>query len=204
MSWTGRILPPSGFIAMPWKNGMGTTWEVARANLDRRSVVEGQSDWRLSLAAVEADAPFSSFPGYARFFCPVEGKDIGLHFAGSRETRILRTHESLIFSGDEAVTCHLPEGPVRCLNLMVLRDMGTFDAGLKRGGGAVAADVDARFFMALALAGGLRIEMVGYPSIALAEGHAFIAEKWSSLTAERPVLHVDGDAVGFYASIMAA
>lgn len=134
----------------------------------------------------------------------VEGKDIGLHFAGSRETRILRTHESLIFSGDEAVTCHLPEGPVRCLNLMVLRDKGTFDAGLKRGGGAVAADVDARFFMALALAGGLRIEMVGYPSIALAEGHAFIAEKWSSLTAERPVLHVDGDAVGFYASIMAA
>ena len=46
---------------VPWKNGLGMTREVANA---RRS--DGTMLWRISLATVDRDGPFSDFDGYKR------------------------------------------------------------------------------------------------------------------------------------------
>ena len=58
-----RILRAPDYRVMPWKNGGGTTTEVAvspeGAGLDH-------FDWRISMARVEQDGPFSTFPGIDR------------------------------------------------------------------------------------------------------------------------------------------
>ncbi|MFO7483937.1 HutD family protein, partial [Oceanibaculum nanhaiense] len=63
---------------MPWKNGQGTTTEIvvapAGAGLE-------DFDWRLSIARMEADAPFSAFPGIVRTLAIVEGAGLTLAVA---------------------------------------------------------------------------------------------------------------------------
>ena len=58
-----RILRASGHKRMPWKNGKGETIEIA-------VFPEGASvdtfDWRISMAPVASNGPFSVFPGIDR------------------------------------------------------------------------------------------------------------------------------------------
>ena len=58
-----RVLRAADYPRMPWKNGGGETAEIlvepAGAPLD-------SFDWRLSMARVAADGPFSLFPGVER------------------------------------------------------------------------------------------------------------------------------------------
>ena len=56
---------PGDYRLMPWKNGLGTTTEIAihPAEAD----LAGQPfDWRVSMADVTTDGEFSRFPGYDR------------------------------------------------------------------------------------------------------------------------------------------
>src|SRR3546814_10305481 len=58
-----QVLRAAAHRVMPWKNGGGSTTEVAvapdGAGLD-------EFDWRISMAVVGADGPFSGFPGVDR------------------------------------------------------------------------------------------------------------------------------------------
>ena len=47
---------PTDFTRMPWKNGGGQTTELVRNSPD------GDYSWRLSLADIDLNGPFSSFP----------------------------------------------------------------------------------------------------------------------------------------------
>jgi uncharacterized protein len=56
-----RLLQPGDYRRMPWKNGQGTTTEIAVSPKD--AGLEGKSfDWRVSIATVEKDCEFSRFP----------------------------------------------------------------------------------------------------------------------------------------------
>ncbi|WP_344566156.1 HutD/Ves family protein [Streptomyces axinellae] len=48
---------------MPWKNGSGSTREVAAQPVGSRLA---DFDWRVSVADVGGDGPFSPFPGVDR------------------------------------------------------------------------------------------------------------------------------------------
>eukprot|EP01035_Chromulina_nebulosa_P052956 gene52956-72284_t len=48
---------------MPWRNGQGMTEEIV--NFPPESSL-ADFDWRLSIAHVEKDGPFSVFPGVVR------------------------------------------------------------------------------------------------------------------------------------------
>ena len=69
------LLPQSGFSVMPWKNGGGTTIEIAvsphGAGLD-------DFDWRVSMARVEGSGPFSRFADIDRCLCVLGGAGIVL------------------------------------------------------------------------------------------------------------------------------
>lgn len=99
---------------MPWKNGLGSTTEVARwPEGDGAEFV-----WRLSVARVEGSGPFSRFPGYDRIIVPLDGA-MTLECEGGR-THISSLHAHA-FSGD-AVTSGTPDGgSVRDLNVMTRR-----------------------------------------------------------------------------------
>ncbi len=104
-----RIIRAAEFREMPWANGRGTTREIARADEG------GALLWRLSLAEVTADGPFSVFEGLGRVLTVVEGAGLALH--GPTFTLAVRPFDPVAFPGDVPVTARLTAGPVRDLNL---------------------------------------------------------------------------------------
>jgi environmental stress-induced protein Ves len=100
--------------AQPWRNGGGSTRELL--------AWPTAHDWlfRISLAQVAQDGPFSSFPGIERWIALVEGAGMTLRFAsGSEPLSIGR--EPLRFDGALAPACSLERGTTLDLNLMVDR-----------------------------------------------------------------------------------
>jgi environmental stress-induced protein Ves len=98
---------------MPWINGRGVTHEVAVAQL-------GDSwDWRLSIAEVSEDGPFSVFPGVDRVLVVATGNGMTLTIAG--QSLKLARFESATFDGESEALGELTNGSVYDLNLMVRR-----------------------------------------------------------------------------------
>lgn len=111
---TARHLRRHEYAAMPWRNGGGVTYEIAR---------EPQAgvgfDWRLSLASIERGGPFSSFDGYRRVIALVSGSGCILHGIDAQPVRLAAPGDIALFSGAAPVTCELVAGPCSDLNLMV-------------------------------------------------------------------------------------
>ena len=120
MGW--RHLPKAAFQAMPWRNGGGTTWEIASGRFDGGG---GEWHWRLSLAEIATDGPFSVFPNIDRVLTVIAGEGIALRRDGA-DTRILHTGDAIRFMGEAAIDCTLLAGPTRDLNLMVDRRFARF------------------------------------------------------------------------------
>lgn len=104
---------------MPWKNGGGSTAEIAVVPVG--ADLSSGFDWRLSIAAVAKDGPFSSFAGYDRTVMLIEGAGMVLDFGGGRAERIEQRFEPFHFAGEDPVECRLAAGPIRDFNLMLRR-----------------------------------------------------------------------------------
>jgi uncharacterized protein len=109
------LLGPVDFKSMPWKNGRGTTMEIA-AEPAGVKLDDGSLLWRLSSAPLTEDGPFSSFPGLSRFLALTEGKELGLRFPNREVT--LRAGDVYHFKGEEQVSAKLTDGPVKDLGLL--------------------------------------------------------------------------------------
>ena len=111
-----RHLTSADHRGMPWKNGQGTTTELAvqpeGAGLDAFA-------WRVSIADIGASGPFSSFPGISRVIVQTEGEPMTLVHEGHGRRRLahLQPHR---FEGEWATCCEV-SGPVRDFNVMTRR-----------------------------------------------------------------------------------
>lgn len=114
-----RLIRPSEHRVMPWKNGCGTTTEIAIDPPD--ADVGGRFRWRLSIADVQSSGPFSAFPGYERTIMVIAGHGMDLAVADRPARRLERLFDPFAFSGDSAAECRLLDGPIRDFNLMVER-----------------------------------------------------------------------------------
>jgi environmental stress-induced protein Ves len=103
-----------------WRNGGGWTRELL--------AWPSSSDWqvRVSVADIEADGPFSPFPGVQRFFAVLQGAGVELTVDGT-VLRVQRDGPAVKFSGDAQTSCILVDGPTRDLNLMVRNEYGALD-----------------------------------------------------------------------------
>ena len=119
-----RLLPARDRDASRWRNGGGTTWEVAVGSAPHG----GDFDWRISIAEVSQPGPFSAYPGIDRIITVIEGAGLDLTVDGSRH--VLGPYEPFRFRG-EATTSGSPVGGVtRDLNVMVRRDSLTAEIDL--------------------------------------------------------------------------
>jgi environmental stress-induced protein Ves len=105
---------------MAWKNGGGTTAEIAIAP-DNANIANGDFLWRLSLAHIERDGPFSAFPGIDRTIMLIEGAGMTLTSRDGTPLHLDRPFRPQDFPGEWSIDCRLSAGPVRDLNLMVNR-----------------------------------------------------------------------------------
>ena len=100
------------FKVMPWVNGRGQTTEMWRQDRD------GQMLWRLSMAAVVEDGPFSIFPGVERNLTVISGPGFDLTGAVSLRADPLKPVE---FAGDVPVAAKGVTALCEDFNVMVRR-----------------------------------------------------------------------------------
>ena len=117
--WTAK-----DYRTMPWKNGGGSTTELA---IFPEGAEMDHFVWRLSTATVAQNGPFSHFGQIDRSLAILTGAGLVLKTdAGSTaEKMIILTQESLPhrFSGEDNIFAELLDGTVVDLNLMTRRDV---------------------------------------------------------------------------------
>ena len=115
------VLHASGYRRMRWKNGAGWTSEILRVH-DGEERDTNDWTWRLSIAEIETDAPFSAFPGVERELVLLSGNGLRLRFDDGETRDLLPPHDKLRFAGERAAFGELVDGPTRDFNLMWKRE----------------------------------------------------------------------------------
>jgi hypothetical protein len=136
-----KVIPPSAFVTMPWKNGGGVTHEILKEERDSQLL------WRLSIAEVASDGPFSHFPGLSRILTVIEGDGLVL----ITETRKLLALPLVptAFSGDWSIEGRRIAGDVRDFNVIYDADRVSACVTVQDGLSHVAGADETCFFLAL-------------------------------------------------------
>jgi environmental stress-induced protein Ves len=108
-----QILRAADYPRMPWKNGAGSTLEIAR---DQGEGLDGFG-WRLSIADIDASGGFSAFTGYQRIISVLEGDGMQLRVDGAL-SRPLLPFDPFAFCGDSRTECRLLGAAIRDFNLI--------------------------------------------------------------------------------------
>jgi environmental stress-induced protein Ves len=111
------LLHANGYRRVRWKNDGGWTTEIAREPADAADFA-----WRISIADIESDGPFSSFPGVARELMLLAGNGIELDIDDAPPLRLTERFQRVRFEGESRVECRLLAGPTRDFNVMTRRD----------------------------------------------------------------------------------
>ena len=192
-----RLLSPRDFRRMPWKNGGGRTAEIAAWAGEHGA---GAFAGRVSIAEIDRDGPFSTFPGIDRTFVLLDGAGVVLT-QGGVDVEVTARHEPVRFAGDEASSCRLVAGPARAFNLMVRR--GRAQGGVVVADGVTAVAGPFRFGVCYAAEGASECLLPGRAPIAVAEGHALLVEGEDRM-ASMHVNPIDAGAVAIVAALDAA
>jgi uncharacterized protein len=102
-----------------WRNGGGETRELLVCNVEN-SAKNSVENWRyrISVAEISANGPFSHFDSVQRHFCVLSGEGVNLQINEANH-RLTKSSDALSFSGSATVDCTLIDGPTSDLNLMV-------------------------------------------------------------------------------------
>lgn len=161
-----RLLKASERAARPWKNGGGVTFDVA-------SFPEGSSldtfAWRISIAEVAGDGPFSRFEGIDRSTAILAGEGFRLTFGDGRVEDLRLDAPALAYPGDVDAQCTLLGGPVRDLNVMTRRGVYRHRLRLVRGDCVVEGEA-----VLVCPRGAARITTAGRATITLHDGDALV------------------------------
>lgn len=165
-----RVLAPADYRRMPWKNGGGHTWQIA-AEPPGSDV--GSFAWRVSVATIERDGPFSAFPGVERTLVLLSGQGVRLSGAGAPiELRV--PFEPVTFAGEAAIECALVDGPTRDFNLMVRRSLASARLHVVRDRGEPLPP--ASTYVCYAASGSCECLFAGFPPLEVAPEHTLIAD----------------------------
>ncbi|MEO5566533.1 MAG: HutD family protein [Luteimonas sp.] len=113
------VLRANDYRRERWRNGAGWTRQI---HAEPSKMAGFDWDWRLSIAEVDADAPFSIFPGVERELVLLQGNGLRLRFEDGASQELMPPHERMRFSGERALAGELLDGPTVDFNLMWRRD----------------------------------------------------------------------------------
>jgi environmental stress-induced protein Ves len=178
-----RIIRAAECLSMPWKNGGGTTTEIAAhplgASLDA-------FDWRISMAHVGTDGPFSSFPGIDRTLSVLSGNGIELIFGDGETIRLERSSAPYPFAADRPVEGRLVDGPIDDLNVMTRR--GRWQHRVERliGPGSIELAIHSGLLMLVARSDGWTIAAnEGLESLAIGDSAMLEPDEAVTLASDR-------------------
>jgi environmental stress-induced protein Ves len=163
-----RHLKAGDYLRTPWKNGGGETVQLAvhpaGAGLDDFA-------WRISMATIDRDGPFSLFAGVDRSLSLIDGAGVVLDIDGERH-RLEPGSAPISFAGGAGVMARLVAGPVTDFNVMTRRGVAGHSLAVMREGESHAA---ATGFAAIFAAGAARI-VAGEKRFELAQGELLVLD----------------------------
>ena len=180
---TQRLVRSRDLVRVPWKNGGGTTADVA---IHPPGAAFDGFDWRISMADVASDGPFSRFPGIDRTLVLAQGCDLTLTIEGTSH-RLAEPGDVLAFPGEAETLGSLGHGPIRDINIMTRR--GRFSHRVMRlSAGASRSDWARQDVVAVVALG---------PVAAIVEGTMFRLDPLDAVVIEGALLNlaVDGPAI---------
>ncbi len=108
-----QVLKQQHYKKMPWKNGQGFTFEVARSHGEGLE----NFDWRISIADVKTAGQFSYFQNKQRILGVLEGKGLKLQVDQKKKVT-LKQNQFFAFHGESEVHTELLNGEIRDFNLI--------------------------------------------------------------------------------------
>jgi hypothetical protein len=172
-----RLLTPADYRRMPWRNGAGRTTEIATHPAD---AALDAFDWRVSIADVARDGPFSRFEGIDRTIAVIAGAGMRLE-GGGQVVELAELHEPYAFSGETGIECTLLGGPVRDFNLMLRRERCRGGVITVRGEGARVPP--ARFRLCYVASGACECLFAGHAPLTVAADECLEVEAEGAPTA---------------------
>jgi uncharacterized protein len=151
-----RVLKADEYRRMPWRNGHGETAQVA---IGPAGATVNDFDWRVSMARIDADGPFSIFPQTDRTLTVLRGDGLHLSIAGSAPIELMCDSEPLAFPGDVAGNATLLGGPVTDLNVMTQRERFKHSMRRLRVAGRVDLVVEAPLALLVCAQAAVRVEV---------------------------------------------
>jgi environmental stress-induced protein Ves len=130
-----RIIRVRDCKTTPWKNGGGSTTEIA---IGPAAASFDDFDWRVSMARVASDGPFSDFPGIDRTLAVVKGNGLVLTVGSNAPVTLSDATDPVRFPGDTPTSARLTAGAITDLNVMTRR--GRFSHRLLRIAKATSCD----------------------------------------------------------------
>lgn len=104
---------------MPWKNGGGVTREIV---CQPPGAGMTDFDWRVSIAHIASDGPFSAFPGVDRTITLLSGGGVHLLSEGGEVDHRLDTPLApFVFAGEAPIHARLLAGDCHDFNVMTRR-----------------------------------------------------------------------------------
>lgn len=176
MDYGVRVLRFADYPVVPWRNGKGVTREVAASAVPLASTNRDPDGddlpptpaptpaWRISLATIEGEVPFSDFTGLTRLLGVVDGGGIELTVGGRMSS--LRPGETFgPFPGGAPASARPLGRPTLDLGLI-------FDPARTRGElsaiGAGERDIVGLIWFVVAVIGGVEVSLNGTPVATLA------------------------------------
>ena len=169
-----HIISPQQWQTQRWQNGGGITHQLCRQD-DAQGML-----WRLSVAEVASDGPFSRFEHIDRIIMLLDGAGFSLHGEGFAPQVLNTPLTPFAFAGETPIQCSLINGAVRDFNLMTRR--GALQAQLQ------VLDINSR---------GCSLPVVDQTLLFVASGEVEVEFKQQSITlaAEQTLqLSADNDA----------
>jgi environmental stress-induced protein Ves len=112
------LIPYASLAPAAWKNGGGSTTEIA---VEPAGAGFHDFDWRVSLATISEDGPFSVFPGVDRTLALVHGPGVVLEIDNASRVVLCDETPVLEFAGESAISAALTDGSTTDFNVMTRR-----------------------------------------------------------------------------------
>lgn len=151
--------------AQPWKNGAGLTREMAIGPIDASFA---DFDWRISVAEITRDAPFSAFPGIDRCIVLLQGRGMQLSSEdGAIDIRLDTPFNPFRFAGEVPMRAALIDGGCTDFNVMVRGSKWRADVSEAAGASSIEPATASFVYCAR---GGATIDTDAMPTTILREG----------------------------------
>lgn len=161
-----RIVPPTEFNRLPWKNGLGFTTELLR-----QPATGEVFDWRLSIARVDRDGPFSNFAGYQRTLVLLAGNGITLLHRGEEQQTLGQPLARASFAGEGPTSASLHRGPIEDFNIITREGICWSQTRCDADSRGMEIDSQATCLLVYASGDDLAISIDGAPALLLPGGY---------------------------------